>query len=212
MLLRRAKDERVRILVPRVATFDAIVARVVPGAAEFALVAEPPVAPRFLHRRRAIVLPPRGDDRLDGMLLAVPGSHGRVRDDMLHFLEEVLPITRRPEPQRRDFARVDVALPVTMVPNGFRVGWLNGFARNMSANGLLVAGAGALELGDKLRVRLELQDEHLIDLLARVVRADDWGLRGLRLEDLDEHVRDQLVRYVFERQRRALAELRARAG
>jgi hypothetical protein len=46
-----------------------------------------------------------------------------------------------------------------------------------------------------------------------VVRADDtWGLRGLRLEGLDERARERIVKFVFARQRRALAELRSRTA
>jgi c-di-GMP-binding flagellar brake protein YcgR len=110
--------------------------------------------------------------------------------------------------------RVDLVRPVAMIPDGFRVGWLNGFTRNLSAGGVLVTGADALEAGDRLRVRFELDsEEDLLDVLARVVRADDaWGLRGLRLEGIDPGRRERIVRFVFERQRRALAELRAHAG
>ncbi|HWI71244.1 MAG TPA: PilZ domain-containing protein, partial [Baekduia sp.] len=70
------------------------------------------------------------------------------------------------------------------------------------------------EAGDRLRLRFELDsEEDLIDLLARVVRADDtWGLRGLRLEQLSERERERIVRFVFARQRRALAELRSRSA
>jgi PilZ domain-containing protein len=212
-LLHRRPEERVRIVVPRVAAVDALVVRVVTGAAEFLIAADPGVPVRFLHRRRAVVMPLDGDDRIDGTLLAVPGRNGRVRDDLLHFLEDVIPLAP-PRPRRREFARVPVVRPVAMVPTGFRVGWLNGFTRDLSAGGLLVTGAQALELGDRLRLRVDLDgEEDLLDTPARVVRADDdWGLRALRLEGLDERARERLVRFVHERQRRALAELRARAG
>lgn len=208
------EQERVRVLVPRLATVEAVVARVVTGAAELALVQTPEIPLRFLHRRKATIVPLAGDRRVDGTLLAVPGAHGRIRDDLLHFLQAVVPLAPpRQEPQRRDQARIDLVRPVAMIPDGFRVGWLNGFTRNVSAGGVLVAGAEALTAGDRLRLRFELDSEDdLIDLLARVVRADDtWGLRGLRLERLDERERQRIVRFVFARQRRALAELRARA-
>lgn len=207
-------EERVRVLVPRVATIEAVVSRAVDGAAELTLVQRPGVPVRFLHRRRATVVPLAGDDRVDGTLFAVPGDGGRVREDLLHFLRAVVPLApRRREQQRRDHARVDLVRPVAMVPDGFRVGWLNGFTRNVSAGGVLVAGADALEAGDRLRLRFELDsEEDLLDVLARVVRADDaWGLRGLRLEGVGERERERIVKYVFARQRRALAELRARA-
>ena len=212
--LSRGHEERVRVLVPRLASVEAVVARVVTGAAELALVGRPEVPLRFLHRRKATIVPLAGDRRVDGTLLAVPGPHGKIRDDLLHFLQAVVPLAPpRLEPQRRDDHRIDLVRPVAMIPEGFQVGWLNGFTRNVSAGGVLVAGAEALEAGDRLRLRFELDSEDdLIDLLARVVRADDtWGLRGLRLEQIDERERERIVRYVFARQRHALAELRARA-
>jgi hypothetical protein len=211
--LRRGREERVRVLVPRLATVEAVVARVVAGAAELALVERPEVPLRFLHRRKATIVPMAADRRVDGTLLAVPDAHGKVRDDVLHFLQAVVPLAPRRAAQRRDFARIDLVRPAAIIPEGFQVGWLNGFVRNVSAGGVLIAGAGVLESGDRLRLRFELDDEEdLIDLVARVVRADDdGGLRGLTLERLTDAERERIVRFVFARQRRALAELRARA-
>jgi PilZ domain len=214
--LRRGVDEeRVRVLVPQVATLQAVVVRAVEGAAELAVVgADARVPPRFLHRRKAAIVPLSGTGRVDGMLLAVPSAGGRVREDLLHFLQAVVPLAPPRPAQRRDAARIDLVRPVAMIPEGFKVGWLNGFTRNVSAGGVLVAGADALHAGDRLRLRFELDDEEdLIDLLARVVRADDdWGLRGLRLEQLSERERERIVRFVFARQRRVLAELRERSA
>jgi PilZ domain-containing protein len=211
-------EERVRILVPRVTTVEALVVRAVEGAAELALTDRPDVPLRFLHRRRATIVPLAGDNRVDGRLLAVPGPGGRVREDLLHFLQAVVPLAPQraavAAEQRREDTRIDLVRPVAMIPDGFKVGWLNGFTRNVSAGGVLVAGADALGPGDKLRLRFELDsEEHLIDLLARVVRADDaWGLRGLRLERLTDRERERMVKFVFARQRRALAELRSRSA
>ena len=64
--LRRGQEERVRVLVPRVATLEATVVRAVTGAAELALTATPDVPLRFLHRRKATIVPLTGDDRIDG--------------------------------------------------------------------------------------------------------------------------------------------------
>jgi hypothetical protein len=211
----RPSEERVRVLVPRVTTVEAVVVRAVEGAAELALAQKPDVPLRFLHRRPATIVPIGGDGRVDGRLLAVPGAGGRVREDLLHFLQAVVPLAPpRARPQRREDARVDLVRPVAMIPDGFKVGWLNGFTRNVSAGGVLVAGADALGPGDRLRLRFELDSEDdLIDLLARVVRADEaWGLRGLRLERLTDRERERIVKFVFARQRRALAELRSRSA
>lgn len=212
--LRKGQEERVRVLVPRVATLEATVVRAVAGAAELAMTANPDIPLRFLHRRKATIVPLTGDGRIDGRLLAVPGPHGRVRDDLLHFLKAVVPLAPPRAPQRRDEVRIDLVRPVALIPDRFKVGWLDGFTRNVSAGGVLIAGAGALGAGDRLRLRFELDDEDdLIDLLARVVRADDtWGLRGLRLERLTDRERERIVKFVFARQRRALAELRSRTA
>jgi hypothetical protein len=212
--LRRGQEERVRVLVPRVATLEATVVRAVTGAAELALTATPDVPLRFLHRRKATIVPLAGDGRVDGTLLAVPGPQGRVREDLLHFLKAVVPLAPARPAQRRDEVRIDLVRPVAIIPDGFKVGWLDGFTRNVSAGGVLVTGAEALGAGDRLRLRFELDDEDdLIDLLARVVRADDaWGLRGLRLERLTDRERERIVKFVFARQRRALALLRSRTA
>jgi hypothetical protein len=213
--LRRGREERVRVLIPRLTTVEAVVARVVPGAAELSLLEAPQLPLRFLHRRKATIVPLSGDRRVDGTLLAVPGREGEVRDDLLHFLQAIVPLAppHAAPAQRRGHARIDVIRPAAIIPEGFQVGWLNGSVRNVSAGGVLVAGAEVLESGDRLRLRFELDsEEDMIDLLARVVRIDDaWGLRGLRLERLSEREQERLVRFVFARQRRALAELRARA-
>ncbi|WP_196809017.1 PilZ domain-containing protein [Conexibacter woesei] len=203
------------MIVPSVATLEAVVVRTVEGAAELAVIdTRSGVPARFLHRRRATIVPLAGDSRIDGTLLAVPGDGGQVRSDLLHFLQAVVPLAPRAKPQRRDAARIDLVRPVAMIPDGFRVGWLNGYTRNVSAGGVLVAGADALAEGDKLRVRFELDDEDdLVDLLARVVRADDtWGLRGLRLEGVSDAERERIVKFVFARQRYALAMLRSRTA
>jgi hypothetical protein len=210
---RDGDEELVRVIVPRVASIEAAVVRTRAGAAELALLHRAGVPVRFLHRRRATIVPLAGDRRADGTLFAVPGPDGRVREDLLHFLPAAVPLAPRNTPQRRDSVRIELVRPVAMVPDGLRAGWLNGFTRNVSAGGVLVAGADVLERGDRLRLRFELDsEEDLLDVLARVVRADDdLGLRGLRLEGVGERERERIVRYVFERQRHALAALRARA-
>src|SRR3954470_436641 len=154
--LRRGGQERVRVLVPQVATFEAMVVRAVSGAAELEIASAAGVPARFLHRRRATIVPLTGDDRVDGTLLAVPGAHGRVREDLLHFLQAVVPLAppRKQPPQRRDATRIDLVRPVAMIPEGFRVGWLNGFTRNVSAGGGLVRGAGGVGEGDRTRRRV----------------------------------------------------------
>lgn len=202
------REERVVVHVPRMAPFEAVVARVVEGGAELALTSAPGVPLRFLHHRAATVAPPNGDETLAGTLLGVAGRHGRLREDVLHFIHarEAVPAAD----QRRAFARVETIRPVTMVPARFKVGWLDGATRNLSAGGALVTGAARLAEGERLRLVMELDPAAGVelDLQAKVVRSDEDGLAGLRLERLGAADREQLVRWVTARQREALAELR----
>src|SRR3954451_13380879 len=88
----QSSEERVRVLVPRVTAVEAIVVRAVEGAAELALAQKSEVPLRFLHRRRATIVPLTGDDLVDGTLLAVPGPAGSIREDLLHFVRAVVPL------------------------------------------------------------------------------------------------------------------------
>mgnify|MGYP001096807058 CR=1 FL=1 len=205
--LRRARRERVRLLVPRLPELEAAVARLVDGAVELSLPRGGPLPTRFLHHRSAALAPPKGEaEPLEGVLLAVPDEHGRIRDDVIHFVYAPTGPDRRPREQRREHVRVHVIRPVAMVPAGFKVGWLTGSTRNLSAGGVLVTGAEQLRTGDRLRIRIELEaEDDLLDARARVARVDPRsGLRGLRF-DLGERERERIVRYVFKRQREQLA-------
>ena len=57
----------------------------------------------------------------------------------------------RPGPTRRVQARQQP--PVAIVPENFKVGWLNGSLRNVSIGGMLVSGAEQLQVGDALSGR-----------------------------------------------------------
>lgn len=202
-----AVEERVVVHVAKLAAFEALVTRVVDGGAELALAGSPGVPVRFLHHRAATLSPPQRDEALDGTLLAVAGRHGRVREDVVHFVHG--PVNTTVE-QRRTFVRVETILPVTMVPVRFSRGWLEGATANISAGGALVSGAAGLSEGERLRLLIDLAREAPVDLRAKVIRADPSGLAGLRLEQLDAGQRERLVRWITRYQRAALAELRDR--
>ena len=108
---------------------------------------------------------------------------------------------------KRRGVRVQLIRPVAIVPETFKVGWLNGATRNISVGGILVSGAEQLRAGEGLRLRFELDHEDdVIDLRGRVVRDDDpWGLRGVRIESAGERERERLIRFIYESQRRQLA-------
>jgi hypothetical protein len=206
-----APEERVVVRVPKLAPFEALVSRVVDGGAELALTTSPGVPVRLLHHKPAIVEPPAGDERLSGTLLGVAGLQGRMREDVLHFLHPTASEREAQTPeQRRSFARIETVLPVTMVPARFKVGWLDGATRNVSAGGMLVTGAGRLGEGERLRLLVELAADDVLDLSARVVRSDEQGLAGLRLERLSQAERDRVARWITARERESLARLKDR--
>ena len=119
----------------------------------------------------------------------------------LHYVRDHLPGSKRRG------VRVQLIRPVAIVPESFKLGWLNGATRNVSVGGILVSGAEQLRAGDGLRLRFELDHvDDVIDIKGRVVRDDDpWGLRGVRIESSGERERERLIRYIYESQRRAIA-------
>ena len=54
---------------------------------------------------------------------------------------------------KRRGVRVQLIRPVAIVPENFKVGWLNGSLRNVSIGGMPVSGAEQMQVGDGLRVR-----------------------------------------------------------
>ena len=219
-----APDERVRLVVPGVGDIPARVVRAVPGAAEVFLGAgddtATPVPARFLHGRTCHVTPPHAGscaERIEARLVAVQTWDGGLHPALLHVVftmarsaPAAAPPRRHRGVQRRAFHRAPVTAPITLVPERFRVGWLDGRTRDLSAGGALVAGAERLREGDRLRVLLELGPQELLDTGGRIVRIDGDGLAGVRMDRLSAADRDRLVRYVALRQREALAALRRR--
>ncbi len=116
-----------------------------------------------------------------------------------------------PESQRRAFHRVPIERPVTLVPERFGAGWLDGRTHDLSAGGTLVSGAARLREGDRLRLVLELGPGTLFDTRGRITRIDEHGLAGVRWDHLSAAERERLAVYVARRQRAALARLRASA-
>lgn len=227
-----ATPERVRLDIEGGGTVDAIVARVVPGAAELVLAPADPRArrltPRLLHRRRCRASPADVPDgpTIEGELLAVPGPDGALRDGLIHLLLPMGAFPIRPsrpvagaatygpeivaqDVPRRRFDRVDAVRPVTLVPARMGSGWLDARTRDISAGGVLLDGAPELLRGERVRVLLELTPGAILDASGRVVRVDGDGVAGVALQNLTPAARARLERHVGLRRAAALAALRA---
>lgn len=114
---------------------------------------------------------------------------------------------REPEVvQRRAFVRVPAPLRVALseVDAGQRV-----YTVDLSGGGMLLTGAPALQIDDLVGFEISLgRDQPPVAGVARVVRVDDDGRRGLRFEELDETLRERLIKYVFECLRATRAKTR----
>lgn len=80
---------------------------------------------------------------------------------------------------------------------------------DISGGGMLLSGADHLKIGDVVRfeIRFGVTDD-TAEGVARVVRVDSNGRRGLRFESINEDDRQRLIRYVFELMRAARAKTR----
>ncbi len=112
--------------------------------------------------------------------------------------------------QRREFARVQVHIPVVVKVGGWAAVTYD--TENVSANGLLLRqptlGAGKLELGTVLWVEMDLGDgEGRVEARGTVVRAADNGAVGVRYDHISEEHQEQLARFVL----RTEIELRRKA-
>jgi c-di-GMP-binding flagellar brake protein YcgR len=159
---------------------------------------------------------PDGDEiaaeHVEPLLLEYASGHGLVRfrgeavledHDLVRFHAvegpEVL--------QRREFVRVEASQPVMVATDeGPQV---DAHTVDVSGGGLLLTGLDALEIDTPVRFKLHLHTgEAPIEGNARVVRTSADGKRGVVFEEISRQDRQRLIRFVFDRQRAALARTR----
>jgi hypothetical protein len=116
--------------------------------------------------------------------------------------------------QRREFVRVETVAPVELATTeGIKA--LDACAIDISGGGMLLSGTEKLdlELDAEVRFRLDVgTDAPPIEGHARVVRSDGEGRRGLVFDEISSADRQRLIRFVFERQRAALAKSATRGA
>jgi c-di-GMP-binding flagellar brake protein YcgR len=109
-----------------------------------------------------------------------------------------------PSVQRRDFVRVDAAMPVVVRDGGPDGPGREARSVNVSGGGLLLTGIGHLAAGDFAWVALDLEDgTPPIEALVTVVREDPSGGRAVRIASISARDEQRIVRFSFARQRRA---------
>jgi hypothetical protein len=137
----------------------------------------------------------RGLVRFHGQ--AVPQERDLVRFEL----------TGEPEvTQRREFVRVPTLQAVVLDGEGV-ASKIKTQAIDLSGGGMLLGEAAALELDAVVHFKLDLgPDCGTIEGRARVVRTDQEGRRGLEFEEISRDAQQRLIRFVFQRQREALAK------
>ena len=109
--------------------------------------------------------------------------------------------------QRRDFVRVDTPQPVTVESS--EDGKRRAHIVDLSGGGMLLADDETLGVDETIRFTLSVATTELpVEGIARVVRIREDGKRGLMFEQISEHDRQRLIRFVFECMRTARARTR----
>ena len=108
--------------------------------------------------------------------------------------------------QRRDFVRVHTPHPVTVDSGEERA---RVYTVDLSGGGMLLADADTLDADQAVRFVISVgADREPVEGVARVVRIREDGKRALMFEQISEHDRQRLIRFVFECMRTARARTR----
>jgi c-di-GMP-binding flagellar brake protein YcgR len=156
--------------------------------------------------------------RLAGAEVAVEHATGR---GINRFSGTLQLDTRRPEQlrivlsgdseriQRREWARVDATLPITVKGVDEPVGGET-VTLNISGGGVLVKDPWRMPLGTDVRIELEVEAGNTIQALGRVVREPAADQKGIRIDSIARDDSERLVRLVRERELAALRMSRNR--
>jgi hypothetical protein len=136
-------------------------------------------------------------------LVRMRGTAVRLSEDLVRFAvdgpAEVV--------QRREFVRVLAPQPVTIDDDNGLV--IDTQSLNISGGGMLLRGPEALDLDTQIRFSLSLGDDIAPVIgVGRVVRAAADSQRAVVFEDISRTDRERLIRFIFDRQRVALAVTR----
>ena len=111
--------------------------------------------------------------------------------------------------QRREWARVEATLPITVKGIDEPVGG-DTVTLNISGGGVLVKDPWRMPLGIDVRIELEVEAGNTIQALGRVVREPAADQKGIRIDSIARDDSERLVRLVRERELAALRMSRNR--
>jgi hypothetical protein len=151
-------------------------------------------------------------DQLDSAELEYASRRGLIKLHGEAVFEDRSLIRFRPHGdaevlQRRDFVRVHTPHPVT-VDTGDEGEW-RAHILDLSGGGMLLADGDKLAADQTIRFIISVGPVQApIEGVARVVRVGEAGKRALTFEQIAEHDRQRLIRFVFECMRNARARTR----
>lgn len=189
-----ARGQAVQLELDRVGSWTARVEAVMPDRLAVAPLAKVPGDPRDLAGRavRMAAATPRGMMRLQGLVVAADRT-GLIEVELTDDVEL---------DQRRDHVRVNARVPGLIAPRNGEQPPLHTFTLDVSGGGLQLAGAGThTEIGAPVIVTVKLPDRDPLSTEARVARRTETGSIGLIFEGIGDTEREELVRWIFERQR-----------
>jgi c-di-GMP-binding flagellar brake protein YcgR len=111
--------------------------------------------------------------------------------------------------QRREWARIDATLPVTVKGIDEPVGG-DTVTLNISGGGILIKDPWRMPLGIDVRIEVEIESGARITALGRIVREPAADQKGIRIESIAREDEERLVRLVRERELAALRMARGR--
>ncbi len=154
----------------------------------------------------------RGSDSVEAAKLEYTSRRGLIKLRGEAVFEDQSLIRFHPDGdaeilQRRDFVRVHTPHPVTVesTDDGRRCVHIV----DLSGGGMLLADDETLEVDQTISFAMSIVTTELpIEGIARVVRVREDGKRALMFEQIAEHDRQRLIRFVFECMRTARARTR----
>jgi c-di-GMP-binding flagellar brake protein YcgR len=191
-----APGKRVQLRLPYVGATPAIVEATGHGELVASLMVPDPRVPRLAGAEATVEwTTERGVERLLGSLELVPGRPDLVKLAAHGGVERI---------QRREWARVEVAVPLAVrCVDDEACGGVTS-TLNLSGGGVLLKDRWRLPLGTDVRLELELEPGRPVRALGRVIRDAGRDEKGVRIDAITREDEERLVRFVRERERRAL--------
>jgi hypothetical protein len=194
--------EHVQVNLPHIGLLPATVEATEPGAVVVVLAVGDARVKRLAGAEVAIEYATgRGINRFGGILQLDDSRPEQLRVTLQGDAERI---------QRREWARVDATLPITVRGIDEPVGG-DTVTLNISGGGVLVKDPWKMPLGIDVRIELEVEPGAApIKALGRVVREPQPDQRGIRIESIARDDEERLVRLVRERELAALRMSRGR--